>query len=101
MSRVDPHSRHLQQPIVHAANFHDRHEPAFGHGPLGEILEKRPNLLPSRADLPPEHRLAVFSAKIYGKLSFVLVDTVEARLKTPVPFSFIADPADPIGFPTL
>jgi hypothetical protein len=66
---------HVSQPWVHAANLDDRHEPVFSFSPLGQILEKHPNLLPSRADLPLEDHVAVLGAKIHGNLAFVLVDT--------------------------
>ena len=47
---------HFNQPGVHTANLDDGHEPTFRLGPLGQIIEKRPNLLPSRANLPLQDR---------------------------------------------
>ena len=67
--------KHVDQPGVHAANFHDRHEAAFAGRSLSQVGEERPNLLPFRADLTLEEHGSVFRTQIDGELASVLVDT--------------------------
>ena len=67
--------KHVDQPGVHATDFHDRHEAAFVGRSLRQIGEERPDLLPFRADLTLEEDGSVFRAKIDGELASVLVDT--------------------------
>jgi hypothetical protein len=67
--------QHFQQPVVEAANFDDRHEPAFRFGEPSQFVEKRSNTVPFGRNLPPKNDIPRLIANTHGQLLAMLVDS--------------------------